>query len=298
MTTAGLISFVGAGPGAPDLLTLRALERLRAADVVIWASSLVPRAVVELAKPGAEIFDSASMTLEDTLELFERRSDARLVRLHSGDPSLYGAIAEQLRWCRAHGRPVEIVPGVSSVHAAAAAAEVELTVPGLAQSVVVTRLPGRTAASVPSAESVRAWAKHRPTMAVLLAGARPAELRRELLADGEGYPPSTPVVVVARATWPDELVIRSDVEHLPEAMAATGRTTTVLVLVGDALDLDSGVRSHLYDPSFAHRFRRRSAPGRSEGRPTSRRLANDGGREVGLETFRSPGSPGGPKGQP
>jgi precorrin-4/cobalt-precorrin-4 C11-methyltransferase len=295
MTEPGLVSFVGAGPGAPDLLTVRALERLRRADVVVWASSLVPRAVVELAGPGAEILDSASMTLEDTLDLFANRPTSRIVRLHSGDPSLYGAIAEQLRWCREQGRPVEIVPGVSSVHAAAAAAEVELTVPGLSQSLVVTRLPGRTGASVPPSESVRAWARLRPTMAVLLAGARAEELRRELLADGEGYPPETPVVVVARASWPDERLVRASLDDLPAAMAATGRTTTVLVLVGDALDATRGGRSHLYDPRFAHRFRRRSAPGSSEGRPGSRRLAADGGRPVGLDAFGTTDLPGGPQ---
>lgn len=295
MTEAGLVSFVGAGPGAPDLLTLRALDRLHRADVVVWASSLVPRAVVELAGPSAEVVDSASMTLEDTLDLFAKRPASRIVRLHSGDPSLYGAIAEQLRWCREHDRPVEVVPGVSSVHAAAAAAQVELTVPGLSQSVVVTRLPGRTAASVPPSESVRAWARLRPTMAVLLAGARAQELRTELLADGEGYPPETPVVVVARASWPDEHLVRSCVGDLPAAMAETGRTTTVLVLVGDALDAARGGRSHLYDPRFAHRFRRRSAPGRSEGRPGSRRLAADGGRPVGLDAFGATDRPGEPE---
>ncbi len=147
----GLISFVGAGPGAADLLTLRGASRLGAADIVVWASSLVPADLLDHAQPGATIHDSAGMTLEDVLAVYEDHPGAAIVRLHSGDPSLYGAIQEQIDWCHDHDRPFEIVPGVSSLSAAAAAVGRELTIPTVSQSVVVTRLANRTSASMPAA---------------------------------------------------------------------------------------------------------------------------------------------------
>lgn len=233
-----MISFVGAGPGAPDLITLRGRDRLAAADVVVWASSLVPAAVLTHARPGAEVHDSASMTLEDVLGVYAAAGpDAAVVRLHSGDPSIYGAIGEQIDWCVANERDFEIVPGVTSLAAAAAALGRELTVPGVAQSVVLTRLAGRTAASMPAGESVAAFAAHGATMAVFLSAARPVELAAELLAPGSRY------------------------------TAALGAKTTVLVLVGPALAGAGDRRSHLYSPGFAHMFRRRSAPGTTAGRP-------------------------------
>src|SRR5918911_903978 len=156
-----MISFVGGGPGAADLITLRGRDRLAAADVVIWASSLVPEALLAHASPEAEVFDSAGMTLEDVVGVYAAAGPgAAVVRLHSGDPSLYGAIGEQIDWCLHNGRDFEIVPGVSSLAAGAAAVGRELTVPGVAQSVILTRLPGRTAESVPSGESLAALAAH------------------------------------------------------------------------------------------------------------------------------------------
>jgi precorrin-4/cobalt-precorrin-4 C11-methyltransferase len=262
-----VISFVGAGPGAPDLITLRGRDRLAAADVVVWASSLVPEAMLAHARPGAAIHDSASMTLEDVLAVYaSARPGAAIVRLHSGDPSVYGAIGEQIDWCVAQERDFEIVPGVSSLAAAAAALGRELTQPGVAQSVVLTRLAGRTAASMPAAESVAAFAAHGTTMAVFLSAARPVELAGELLAAGSGYTADTPAAIVVRASWPDEQVVPTTVGRLPVDLAALGVKTTVLVLVGPALD-GTGARSHLYSPGFAHAFRRRSAPGTTAGRP-------------------------------
>ena len=154
-----MISFVGAGPGAADLITVRGAARLAAADVVVWASSLVPEALLDHCRPGAGIHDSATMTLEDVLAVYAAHDEATpIVRLHSGDPAIYGAIAEQMDWCRAGGRSFEIVPGVSSVAAAAATLTRELTVPGVSQSVVLTRLAGRTAASMPPLPpTVRRW---------------------------------------------------------------------------------------------------------------------------------------------
>jgi precorrin-4/cobalt-precorrin-4 C11-methyltransferase len=261
-----VISFVGAGPGAADLLTLRAAARLGAADIVVWASSLVPAEVLDHAAPGAVVHDSAGMTFEDVTAVYRAHPDAAIVRLHSGDVSLYSALQEQIDWCLAHDRDFEIVPGVGSLAAASAAVARELTVPGVAQSLVATRLPGRTAASMPGGETVAAFARHRTTMAVYLSGARPEQLRDELRAGGAGYPDDTPAAVVVRATWPDERVVLTTVAGLAEAMRAVDARTTVLVLVGPAL-AGAAPRCRLYDPAYAHGHRRRSAPGSTAGRP-------------------------------
>jgi precorrin-4/cobalt-precorrin-4 C11-methyltransferase len=252
-----VISFVGAGPGAPDLMTLRGAQRLADADVVIWAASLVPQAVLAHCRDGVEVHDSAGMTLEEVTAVYDAHPDAAIVRLHSGDPTVYSAIAEQIDWCITHERAFEIVPGVSSMAAAAAAAGRELTVPGLAQSVVMTRLAHRTSASVPDGrEGVANFARLGPTMAVFLSAARPAELRDELLAIGSAYDTDTPAVLAHRVSWPDEQVVASTVGALPEAIAALGATTTVMILVGDALR-DAGVpaRSHVYSADYTHSFR-------------------------------------------
>jgi precorrin-4/cobalt-precorrin-4 C11-methyltransferase len=263
-----MISFVGAGPGAADLITLRGRDRLAAASVVVWASSLVPEAVLTHARPDAVVHDAAGMTLEDVLAVYADHPDADIVRLHSGDPALYGAVQEQIDWCLANGRHFEIVPGVSSLAAASAVLGRELTIPKVAQSVVVTRLAGRTAGSMPPRESVAAFAAVGPTMAVFLSAARPRELQDELLSPGSAYDEDTPAAVVVRATWPDERVVRTTVGNLAADLAATGARTTALVLVGPALAGDGDVaRSHLYSPSFAHGFRRRSLPGSTRGRP-------------------------------
>jgi precorrin-4/cobalt-precorrin-4 C11-methyltransferase len=265
-----MISFVGAGPGAADLLTLRGADRLRRAEVVVWASSLVPQEVLTHAKQGAELYDSATMTLEDVLEVYAAAPERPIVRLHSGDPSLYGAIQEQITWCRSVGRPFEVVPGVSSLGAAAAAVEHELTVPGVSQSVVVTRLPSRTGASMPAGEDLSSFAATGCTLAVFLSAARPLALQEALLAPPSAYRLDTPAAVVVRATWPDQQVVRTTVGELSACLAATGATTTVLVLVGPALG-EGGGRSHLYSPTFAHAHRRRSAPGSTNGRPAGGR---------------------------
>ena len=268
-----MISFVGAGPGAPDLITVRGAQRLAAADVVVWASSLVPEALLGHCRDGIEVHDSATMTLEDVVGVYAAHPDATpVVRLHSGDPSLYGAIGEQLDWCLAHHRSWEIVPGVSAVAAAAAAVGRELTVPGVSQSLVLTRLAGRTSASMPAAEGVAAFASHGATMAVFLSGARPDELQAELLAPGSSYSSDTPAAVVVRATWPDEEVVRTTVGELAQAVRATGATMTLLVLVGDALaDAPVLQRSHLYEPTYTTAYRLRSATGSTEGRASARR---------------------------
>lgn len=268
-----MISFVGAGPGAPDLITLRGAARLADADVVVWASSLVPEALLTHCRPGVEVHDSATMTLEDVVDVYAAHRDITpIVRLHSGDPSIYGAIGEQIDWCLAHERSWEIVPGVSSTAAAAAALGRELTQPGVSQSVVLARLPGRTRASMPPGQSVRDFAPHGATMAVFLSAARPDELAEELLAAGSGYRGDTPAAIVIRATWPDERVVRTTVANLEADLRATGATMTVLVLVGDALaDLEVSQRSHLYAPGHTTAYRLRSRAGSTAGRPSARR---------------------------
>lgn len=268
-----MISFVGAGPGAADLLTIRGAKRLAGADVVIWASSLVPQELLTHCQNEAEIHDSAVMTLEDVVGVYRRHPESsQIVRLHSGDPSIYGAIGEQIDWCLENRRSWEIVPGVSSVTAAAAIIGKELTQPGVSQSVVLTRLAGRTSSSMPAREGVEQFSRHGSSMAVFLSGARPDELASELLGTESGYRPDTPAAIVIRATWPDERVIFTTVGQLADELKSTGTTLTVLVLVGDFLaDLPVARRSHLYSPGHSTAYRLRSKPGSTAGRPSARR---------------------------
>jgi len=247
--------FVGAGPGAADLLTFRGAAAIAAADVVVWAGSLVSPDVLVHARPAAELLDSSVLTLEEVATVYDRAVAGSLVvaRVHSGDPTLYGAVQEQVAECERRGLPWEIVPGVSSLAAAAAAVGRELTIPGVAQSVVLTRLATRTTDSMPPRERVRELARHGATMALFLSCSRPRALQQELEAGG--YPPDTPCAVVHRATWPDELVLRCRLDELAARVRAARIHKQALVLVGPAL-ADDGARSHLYHPAFSHEFRR------------------------------------------
>jgi precorrin-4/cobalt-precorrin-4 C11-methyltransferase len=251
-----MISFVGAGPGAPDLLTVRGAQRLSEADIVVWAASLVPEAVLTHCQPGVVIHDSKTMTLEEVTNVYAANPDASIVRLHSGDPSVFGAIAEQIDWCLTHEIAFEIVPGVTSMAAAAAAIGQELTVPGLSQSVVLTRLANRTRSSMLEHEDVSAFAAHGVTMAVFLSAARPDELQAQLLAVGSRYTAETPAVIAYRVSWPEERIVRTTVGSLAESLAQLGETATVLILVGQALaPIADPQRSHVYSSSYAHTFR-------------------------------------------
>jgi precorrin-4/cobalt-precorrin-4 C11-methyltransferase len=259
--------------------------------VVIWASSLVPEEVLTHAGPSASIHDSATMTLEDVLSVYEDHPDAAIVRLHSGDPAIYGAIQEQLDWCMAHERSFEIVPGVSSLAAAAAVVERELTIPQVAQSVVITRLASRTSTSMPERETLQAFAATGCTLAVFLSAARPTALQEELLGPESAYNPETPAAIVVRASWPDEQVVRTTIGNLADALVETGATTTVLVLVGPAL-AGTAPRSHLYSPTFAHKYRKRSRTGSTTGRAAGQRRSVQAQVAEGVapETHRSPAS--------
>ncbi|WP_395104059.1 precorrin-4 C(11)-methyltransferase [Actinomadura sp. SCN-SB] len=250
----GRVVFVGAGPGAADLLTFRAARSIAAADVVIWAASLVHPDVLEHAKPDAEIVDSARLPMEGVLPYYERAAAEGLTvaRIHSGDPALWGALQEQLDRCKAMGLDTEVVPGVSSFSAAAAAVERELTIPEVAQSVVLTRLGGGKT-PMPPGEEVGEFARHGTTMALFLSAARSARLQDELL-DG-GYPEDTPCVIAYRVSWPDELVVRCALGELAATMKAHRLWKHTLVLVGPALAA-GGTRSHLYHPGHFHEHRR------------------------------------------
>lgn len=255
----GMISFVGAGPGAPDLLTLRGVHRLSQADIVIWAASLVPRSVLQHCRRDVRVHDSKVMTLEEVTAVYAAHPERSIVRLHSGDPSVYSAIGEQIDWCIEHDRSFEVVPGVSSMSAMAAALGQELTRPGVSQSVIMTRLANRTAASMPPSEQLAAMAAHGATMAVFLSAARPRMLQEELLAASSGYHPSTPVALGFRVSWPEERLVRTTVGQLAEALEDLGETTTVLVVVGPALGAGAAAtRSHVYASGYGHRFRRPS----------------------------------------
>jgi precorrin-4/cobalt-precorrin-4 C11-methyltransferase len=245
--------FIGAGPGAPDLLTIRGAKLLADADVVVWARSLVHEGVLEHACPNAEIIESTTIPLEGVLELYERavREDLEIARIHSGDPSLWGAVLEQVEFCEELSLDWEIVPGVSSLGAAAAAIGRELTVPEVAQSVILTRRASRT--PMPNNEDIKAFAAHGTTMAIFLSAARPRLLQEELLEGG--YAPDTPCAVVYRASWPDEQVIECRLEELADRIREAGFTRQALVLVGPGLEA-GGTRSHLYSPAFSHSFRK------------------------------------------
>ena len=254
--------FIGAGPGAADLLTLRAAAVIAAADIVIWASSLVSADVLEHARAGAQIVDSAALPLEDVRALYRRALAEGLVvaRIHSGDPALWGAVQEQRELCDELGLPHETVPGVSAYSAVAALAGRELTIPELAQSVILTRLGGGKT-PMPRGEEIASFARHGTTMAVFLSAARSGQLQAELL-DG-GYPPDTPVLVAYRATWPDELVVDCTVGTLAETVRARKLWKHTLFLVGPALAA-SGTRSHLYHPGHFHGHRRAEPQARRE----------------------------------
>jgi precorrin-4/cobalt-precorrin-4 C11-methyltransferase len=249
----GKVWFIGAGPGAQDLLTIRGARLIGEANVVIWARSLVNEGVLEHARPGAEIVESTTIPLEGVRGIYERAviEDLKVARVHSGDPSIYGAVMEQIELCEELGLRWEIVPGVSSLGGAAAAIGRELTVPEVSQSVILTRRPSRT--PMPEGEDIRSFASHGTTMAIFLSAARPRALQQELLEGG--YPPDTPCAVVYKASWPDERVIECRLDELADRIREAGFTRQALILVGPGLAA-GGTRSHLYSPHFAHTFRK------------------------------------------
>jgi len=253
--TRGRVSFVGAGPGAADLLTLRGAQRIAAADIVIWAASLVHEDVLRHARCDAVVVNSAEHSVEGITPYYDRaaREGLLVARLHSGDPVLWGAIQEQHELCSRLGLETEVVPGVSSFTAVAALVQRELTIPQVAQSVVLTRLEGGKT-PMPPKETVRAFAVHGTTMALFLSAARTRVLQDELLAGG-AYDADTPCVVAYAATWPDELVFECRLGDLAEKVREHQLYKHTLVLVGPALAA-GGTRSHLYHPGHFHEHRK------------------------------------------
>jgi precorrin-4/cobalt-precorrin-4 C11-methyltransferase len=243
------VYFIGAGPGDPELLTIRAKNIIERADVIIYADSLINPEVCASAREGAEIYPSASLSLEEITEVIINavKRGKVVARLHSGDPSIYGAIREQMAVLDEKGIEYEIIPGVCSLFAAAAALKTELTVPELSQTVIITRMEGRT--PVPDAENLKSLAAHQASLAIFLSASLIEEVVSELLAGG--YHPDTPAAVVYRASWPDELVLRTTLRNLVECVKASGIRQQALIMVGKFLNSEGkGRRSRLYDRGF------------------------------------------------
>ena len=247
-----MVHFVGAGSGAADLITVRGAWLLQAADVVIYAGSLVNPEVLRYTSEGCEIHDSARMTLEQVIAVIEKAEGQgkTTVRLHTGDSSIYGAVREQFDELNRRGISFDVCPGVSSFCGAAAALKAEYTLPDVSQTVIITRAAGRT--GVPEKQSIRSLAAHQATMVLFLSTSLTARLQEDLLAGG--YPGKTPAAVVYKATWPEEKIYRCTVETLHETVQENGLTKTALIIVGDCMG-DQYTRSCLYDPGFTTEYR-------------------------------------------
>jgi precorrin-4/cobalt-precorrin-4 C11-methyltransferase len=244
-----VIHFVGAGPGDPELITLRGRRLLDGADVIIFAGSLVNPALLEGRKPECQVYDSAGMTLEQVLSVMEQaeRDGQDTVRLHTGDVSIYSAIREQMDALDGLGIPYDVTPGVSALSGAAAALEAEYTLTQVSQTVIITRAAGRT--PVPEEESLEKLARHGCTMVLFLSAGLLEKAQAELMAGG--YAPDTPAAIVYKATWPEEKVYRCTVSTLARTARDNGVTKTALVTVGNFLG-GTYERSKLYDPAFSH----------------------------------------------
>ena len=249
-----MIHFVGAGPGAPDLITIRGQKLLAKADVIIYAGSLVNPALLEVKKPECAVYNSAHMTLEEVLDVMKKaeQSGKTTVRLHTGDPSLYGAIREQMDILDEKGIMYDYCPGVSAFCGAASALNLEYTLPDVSQSVVITRMEGRT--PVPEKESIQAFAAHQTTMVLFLSTGLLEKLETALQEGG--YAPETPAAIVYKATWPEEACYLCTVDTLSETAREHGITKTALIIVGDVVSHQHYSRSKLYDPSFTTEYRK------------------------------------------
>ena len=248
-----MIDFVGAGPGAPDLITVRGMNLIKEADVIIYAGSLVNPEILNWAGKDCAVYDSSGMTLEETIKIMAEAEEKGLktVRLHTGDPSLYGAILEQMNALDDAGIKYGYCPGVSSMFGAASALKTEFTPSEISQSVIITRAEGRT--PVPEGESLESLASHGATMVIFLSASLADKVSRDLISGG--YDKDTPAAIVYRVTWPDEKVIYTTVENIGKAAKENNITKTALIAVGGFLNRKCG-RSKLYDPGFSHGFRR------------------------------------------
>lgn len=247
------VYFIGAGPGDHKLITLKAVEIMKKCSICLYAGSLVNKRVLDYMPPESEIYDSSGLTLEDMKGIYikAKNSNKNVARLHTGDPSLYGAIGEQMELLMDLGIDYEIIPGVSSFQAAAAVLKKELTIPEISQSVILTRLGGRT--PVPERESISLLSKHSATMCIFLSVHMIEKLVEELI---KGYSVKTPVVVLYRVTWSDQIIIRGTLENIANKVKKANIKKTGLVIVGEVLEEITGKRSKLYDGNFNHGYRK------------------------------------------
>ena len=251
-----MIRFVGAGSGAADLITVRGMKLLGEADVIIYAGSLVNPQLLDYKKEGCQVYNSATMTLEEVLDVMYEAEDKGLmtVRLHTGDPCLYGAIREQMDELDKKGIEYDYTPGVSSFCGAASALNLEYTLPNVSQSVVITRMAGRT--PVPDKESIASFAAHQATMVVFLSTGLLEQLSEQLIAGG--YSADTPAAIVYKATWPDERAYVCTVGTLAQTAKENHVTKTALMIIGDVVTHSHYNRSELYNPEFTTEFRKAS----------------------------------------
>lgn len=258
-----MIHFVGAGSGATDLITVRGMRLLEAADVVIYAGSLVNPELLNYCRKDCVVYNSAKMTLEEVIQVMIQNKEKEIVRLHTGEPSIYGAVREQMDELKRQGIAYDSCPGVSACFGAAASLNLEYTLPNLSQSLIITRMEGRT--PVPKKESIESFASHQASMAIYLSTGMLEELKERLIRGG--YDRNTPAALVYKATWPEEEAYIGTIETLPEIAKEHGITKTAIVLVGDVIahgdaastgDVDQKVyeRSKLYDPKFETEFRK------------------------------------------
>ena len=248
-----MIHFVGAGSGAPDLITVRGKKLLEEADVIIYAGSLVNPALLDYATEDCTVYNSAKMTLEEVLQvMFEaEKMEKTTVRLHTGDPCIYGAIREQMDVLDEKGISYDYCPGVSAFCGAASALNMEYTLPGVSQSVIITRMAGRT--PVPEKEEIASFAAHQATMVVFLSTGMLDQLSERLIAGG--YTKDTPAAIVYKATWEDEKAFLCTVGTLAQTAREHNITKTALMIIGDAVTHSHYNRSELYNPSFTTEFR-------------------------------------------
>ena len=246
------VYFIGAGPGDPELITVKGGKIIAQADIIIYAGSLVNKEVIENRKEASELYNSASMTLDEVIEVMERgiKSGKLIARVHTGDPSIYGAIREQMDILEEKGIEYEVIPGVSSFVASAAAIKKEFTLPGITQTIILTRMEGRT--PVPEREGIEALAKHRATMCLFLSVHMIEELVKRLLSS---YPIDTPVAVIQKASWKDEKIVIGTLENIAKQVKEAGIKKTAQILVGDFLG-DKYELSKLYDKNFSHGYRK------------------------------------------
>ncbi|MFQ6051317.1 MAG: precorrin-4 C(11)-methyltransferase [Candidatus Hydrothermarchaeota archaeon] len=245
------VYFIGAGPGDPDLLTIKAKKVIEESDVIIYAGSLINPEILKYAKKDADLFDSSGMTLEEIKEvIYEAVNNKKTVaRIHSGDPSIYGAIQEQIDFLEEKKIEFEIIPGVSSFLSAAASLKREYTIPEVSQTLIITRISGRT--KVPEKESLRELSRHKASMCIFLSAHMIDEVVNELI---NFYDENTPVAVVYKASLPDEKIVHGNLGNIAEKVKNERIERKALILVGDFL-MSKGKRSKLYDKDFTHSFR-------------------------------------------